>query len=934
MLRGADGRERQIRGVVATGLALWAVLFGSEPAGAQSLDELGSPRGFTHLSVEDGLSHSNVLAIVQDHEGYLWLGTYYGLNRYDGHTITVFYQDPLDVASLAESSISKLLVDREGTLWIGTWGGGLDRFDPSDETFVHYPATPSNRQHLQDDRIQSLFEDRDGILWIGTFAGGLSRLDRPGPVVAGTSPGSATRSSDVLTTFRHDPENPASLSHDRIWDIDQDPDGRLWVATDAGLSLLDPATATAEIFRHDRTDDTSLSHDLVRVVYVDGDGTVWAGTQRGLDRFDRERHAFRRFSTGSEALSDLSRTLVASIYEDHLGDLWVGTGGGLHRYAQDSGAFEQFLPDTRDSHSLSGDHVGAIYEDRSHNLWVGTRCCGADRLDLKPAKFRHAAHRSDQPASLSDGWVFGFAQDREERLWIATRNGLDRYDESTGQFEHFRHDPEDLHSLPADDVRAVVSDPRGDLWVSVWRTGISRLPIDAEGFIHYRHDPENPGSLTSDTVESLFVDRSGTLWAATRAGLDRFERDSSRFVHYRHRPGDEHSLSDDYVQTIYEDSEGSLWVGTNSRGLARLASDRTGFDRFPSHPGDPTTLSSPRIHAIAEDSSGKLWVGTANGLNELMPNGSFRRYYMKDGLPSNRISAILPDREGGLWLSTFGGLSKFTPSTGAIRNYAARDGLRSRPFIRGACFEDSSGRLYFGSEDGFDVFDPGRIIDNPRVPAVVLTTIRLFDQPMKFGDAISRLKEIELGWRDDVLTFGFAALDFTSPKDNRYRFKLEGFDHRWSADSARREARYTGLGPGRYTFRVQGSNSDGVWNVQGAALAVTILPPPWKTWWAHTLYALVLALAVVGYVRWQRRKAEHERHLERLVEEKMSQVKILSGLLPICASCKKIRNDKGYWSDLEVYIDSHSEAHFSHGICPVCIERFYVQRRTDTNESR
>ena len=835
---------------LARAALLVAVGWGAS-ARAQSLDEIGVIRRFEHLRVEDGLSHPNVLSILQDRRGYLWFATFYGLNRYDGNSITTFYHDPLDETSLAESSISDLLEDHEGMLWIATWGGGLDRFDPRSENFTHLPR--EGRGGLEDSRVQSLFEDRDGTLWAGTFAGGLARFDR-------------TRGT--FTSFRHDPEETSSLSHDRIWDIAQDHDGRLWVGTENGLNLFDPATGTAEAFFHDSGDRTSLGANLVRAVYVDRNNTLWAGTNEGLHRFDRARKTFERFSTTPGAASSgLSHDLVDEILEDRSGRLWIGTGGGLDLFDRETETFEHFLADPRDPLSLSGEHVSAIVADRSDNLWIGTRTGGVDKLDLKPAKFRHVGHRFDDPNSLSAGWVFAFAQDDEGRLWVATRSALERYDKDTGAFVHFRHDPGDPRSLPNGQARDVLVDHRGGLWVTSWRGGLSRYVSDREGFVHYRHDPNDPASLVSDVVESLYEDRSGTLWVGTRSGLDRFDREAASFEHFRHDPGDENSLSDDYTQALYEDPERYLWVGTNSGGLNRFDPKHGIFERFQSDPGDPSTLSSDRVHAICNDTSGTLWVGTANGLNELLPDGTFRRYFEKDGLPNNRISGLLPDAEGHLWLSTFGGLSRFHPESGSFRNYTAHDGVPPQPFIRGSHFEDLRGRMYFGAENGFVVFDPKQIVDNPHVPPVVLTSIRLFDRPMKLDGAVSELRQIELTWQDDVVTFEFAALDYSSPRDNRYRFKLEGFDRGWSEVTSHREARYTGLDPGPYVFKVQGSNNDEVWNAEGASIAITVRAPPWRTGWAYAFYVLALSAVVLGFVRSQRKKVERERAINRRLRE-------------------------------------------------------------------
>lgn len=379
----------------------------------------------------------------------------------------------------------------------------------------------------------------------------------------------------------------------------------------------------------------------------------------------------------------------------------------------------------------------------------------------------------------------------------------------SGGFVELRHDPEDPASLPDDHIHHLLVDSWGDLWVATRRGGLSRRASDRDGFVHFRHDPQDPGSLADDAVTGFYEDRGGALWIGTKRGLDRLDRERGIFEHFRHDHHDEHGLSESYVRGLAEDRDGFLWVGTDAAGLNRLDRATGRFEHFSYRARDRSSLSNNRINVIYRDAAGSLWIGTANGLNQYLSEGRFRRFLERDGLPNTHVLGILGDRQGLLWLSTHAGLSRFDPETGEFRNYNARHGLQPDQFVRGAHLASREGWMFFGGENGFNYFDPAAIHDNPHRPPVVLTACRRFGEDVDLGVATAATEEIELSWKDHFLTFEFAALDFTSPRDNRYRYRLEGLDRDWIEAGDRRQAIYTNLDPGRYRLRVQGSNSDG-----------------------------------------------------------------------------------------------------------------------------
>ncbi len=847
------GRAGLISGLLSAGLAISLLA----PCRAVRADA-AVPRRFEHLLPEDGLSSTTVYSLLQDRRGFLWIGTESGLNRYDGYTFESFRHDPGAAASVASDDISFMLQDADGHIWLATWGGGLDRFDPIAESFQHFRADPTRRDRLQDDRVQHLHEDSRGAIWIGTFSGGLTRYDR----AAGS-----------FETYRHDPEDPTSLCHDRVWRILEDPSGALWIATGQGLCLFDPASGTFEQFHHQSGAPTSLSADLVRALYIDSGGVLWVGTGGGLNRFDRVSKTFERFLAGPETLS---HDVITALFEDSRGTLWVGTrGGGLNAFDRATGKWRRHRHDSRDRASLSDDDVRAILEDASGILWVGTRQGGLNKLDLKPAKFETVSNRSAGAAGTGATGqgrdrIRAFAEDARGRMWIATAEGLDRYDPATGGFDRFLHDEGDPAPLPSNDVHRLLVDRAGTLWVGAGG-GLARLD-DGAGFVVF--PLEETDSAEGVRVTALFEDRSGSLWIGRITGLDRLDRRRRVVERLRHSSTDATSLSESFVTAVYEDSVGSLWVGTHNGGVNRRNSEGGDFERFQSDPRDPSSLSNNRVSTVHQQDAGAVWIGTANGLNELRPDGTFRRYLESDGLPHPQIAGILDGAEGRLWIATGLGLSRLDPRTGEFRNYTARDGLQGDQFNVGAFIHRGDGRLCFGGNKGYSCLDPKAVTDNPHAPPVVFSGFKKFDESVSLGRAAWAVDDIRLTHDDNFFSFEFAALDFTRPEDNHYRYLLEGFDRAWIEAGSRRTASYTNVSPGSYVFRVQGANSDSVWNSKGLTVALSIAPPFWQTAWFRGLAVLVLATVAAGaYSARVRHLKRREHRLSLRVEESLADLR-------------------------------------------------------------
>ncbi|MCJ8318156.1 MAG: ATP-binding protein, partial [Colwellia sp.] len=428
-------------------------------------------------------------------------------------------------------------------------------------------------------------------------------------------------------------------------------------------------------------------------------------------------------------------------------------------------------------------------------------------------------------------------------------------------------------------------DSQGNIWLGTG-DGLNYFNPKNKLFTHYRHQASNPNSLSDSNIFSIIEDSQSNLWLGTRDGLNYFNTKNGQVSHYRHKDNDPNSLSYNTVFSILEDNIGNLWIGTRGGGLNHFNPRTKQFTHYRHQRGDSNTLGNDTIFSIVEDNLGNLWVGTPDGLNYFnKKTEKFKHYTTKNGLPNNVIYRIEEDNQGYIWLSTNQGLSRMDPETETFKNFDAGDGLQSNEFNFGASFKSKSGELYFGGINGFNRFYPENITDDQNPPKVLITEMLLLNESVPIGllnpttkneglftlkYVIHETKEITLTHTDNIIAFEFAALHFINPKKNQFSYQLVGWDKDWvSTDYKNRRATYTNLPGGDYTFRVKASNSDGYWNEEGASLQITVLPPPWKTWWAYTGYGLIILSLILTFVRSQRKKVLFERHLNAQLEDKV-----------------------------------------------------------------
>ncbi len=743
---------------------------------------------FQHLTVKEGLSQGSVMCMLQDSKGFMWFGTQDGLNRYDGYEFRVYKHDPADPASINDNFILFIAEDKAGALWFGTLADPdiLNRFDPKTETFTPVSRKDVDLKGAKIGQSKNTCTDPSGVEWSPNPGGGLASVDTK---------------TGAKKVFMHDPKDPGSLTDNKVYSIVSDHTGKLWITTKGGLDRFDQRTGTFIHYRHDDKNPRSLS-----------DNFVWP------------------------------------LLEDRSGALWVGSFiGGLDRYDRESDSFTRYRHDESNPRSLSSDALYSLAQDASGIIWVGTGDHGVDRFHPELSSFTHYMKAASGTNTLSDNVILSMHVDHTGTVWLGTNSGLNRFDRKTGTFTIYRHNPADARSIAEDGVQTILEDRSGALWVGTLTSGLDRFDRSTGVFTHFKNSLADPKSLSDNRVYSLCEDRRGDLWVGTiGGGLCRLDKTSGTFTTYRHSDADPKSLGADDVWSLLEDKNGALWAGTFGGGLDRFERASRTFTHFVHSDSVASSLSDNVVLTLCEDRSGTLWVGTNNGLSKFLPeSGTFAHYREKEGLPNVVIVGIVEDDASNLWISTNKGISRFTPGEGKFRNYTYSDGLQADEFNPASAKDLVTGEIFFGGPNGFNVFHPDRMKDNPYVPPVVFSSFVRYNSDDAEGKpiedpGIDTKPEITLSYKDNVANFRFAALNYYNTSHNRYAYRLEGYSENWIQLGTDRLATFTNLDAGTYTLRVRGSNNNNVWNNEGASLQIVVTPPWWRTTWAYGAYAVMI----------------------------------------------------------------------------------------------
>lgn len=764
---------------------------------------------FENITTRQGLPSNNTTDFLQDRDGILWIATRNGLARYDGLGFKIYKNELNNVNSLSNDLITSLY-EEGGTLWIGTDGGGLNKFDTQKQLFHRFKFDSTDASSISSNEVYGILKSKTNKWWVATW-GGLNEFDLE---------------SGEFKSYQFDPEDANSISNNDISSITEDHEGIIWLATYKGLNSFDPETKKFKRYPYGIQDGSSISERNAHSVKVDKEGNVWVGTNRGgLNKLNPKTGQVKYFFTSSDSLY-LSAVFINI---DRRGIMWLAGRNGLlvefdpikekiiHIYKNSSSDLGSISPDPK-----------RVFVDRSEVLWIGSWTSGIDKLDLKRKKFHYL--NSDKKKGVSA------IRTKGDSLFVGFDNGFLRY-KINGS--HLTPNSNSTFDLP---VKNIIYDENESVWIGNF-DGLYQLNSETSNeFSVFRHSPSDSNSLSNSSIIDTELDKEGRLWIGTwDGGLNKMDIKTGEISRYSYNPKVANSISDNNILEILNDGR-FLWIGTHGGGLNKFDKEEETFVHYMNNPADSTTLINNNVESILKSSDGLLWLGTDHGLSTLNPaTNQIRNFTSLDGLIGSKIWNLIEDKKGMIWMGTEGGIARLDPETEEFRNYEITDGLSDLLNERAI---GPNGQLFFGTSEGVMFFHPDSISENPFVPPISITGFRLYNKPQDMNEYL-RNGSLHLSYRDKVFTFEFAALDFTSPAKNMYAYQMLGFDREWIYTNAKESfATYTNLDPGRYSFRVKGSNNDGVWNEEGAVISIVIAPP----WWGTMVFKIsmaVLALIIV-----------------------------------------------------------------------------------------
>ena len=800
---------------------------------------------FQRITGEHGLAQNTVSALLQDRDGYIWVATQGGLHRYDGQDYRLFEQASGDPASLPDNFVTSLAEGDPGTLWVGTNSAYVAQLDLTSGRFRRLLPPDLDHPGEPGKRVLALYFQHGHGLWVASD-GGIDLLD----------PATGQRRS----VLRH----PSIASTRNSYGFASDSAGMVWATLPSGLYRIDPVTLNVQ---------RASNMAGIGAVLSDRKGGLWISAD-GLYRLDPAGGQPKRIPLTAPGASESDRP--QRMVEDAQGRLWLTTAhSGLLRFDPDSGATIAVRANGAQSDTLPEDEVSALLVDRSGLLWVGTWTAGVALTDANGARFTYISDPDPAHAQRFTNRVRSLYQATDGGLWVGTDgDGIKRYDLGADRFTSYAAALRAAMpaSLETQDVNVLAIRPArdGGLWLAT-NLGLYWLdPAHSRARLQVLRIGEADPNSAPTNLRAIANAADGGLWIGTQAnGLLKLDADGKQVLQIG--AGGAGGLSNAMVNCLYEDARhGLLWIGTMD-GLDLLQVGNGKLRHFLNDPHDPSTLSGNRVRVIYPARDGSLWVGTHSGLNHLLLSADggirIRRYTVgSEADHAGTIYGILEDPRGQLWLSGNDGLARLDPVSGALRRFTVSDGLQHPEFNGGAYLRLADGRLAFGGIRGLNVFDPTKIVDSAYAPPVVLTSLRIGSDPADRATLVA-LPELRFHQLDHVLRMRFSALDYADPNAIAYRYRLEGFDPGWIDADHRPDATYTNLDAGDYVLHAQATNRDGVWSGHELRIPFAVVPPWWSSLWARIVYALLVLAA--GLVVWRilrmrrRREEEYNREIQQ-----------------------------------------------------------------------
>ena len=811
----------------------------------------------SHFTVNQGLSQSVILSLLQDSRGFIWVGTQDGLNRFDGYSFIKYLHTPSDTNSLPNNWVYSIAEDGDGNLWIGT-KGGMCRYNYIQNEFDRFHHEQKYQNDPYRDNIYGIAISKDGNIYTNT------------PPLINLFDPKSKKYTHYLNSIGEN-QNVEDLSIPII--IDKE--GIIWAATASGLSQFNPKTEKFRNFQSNQKNQNTISNNSIEALFEDNEGRIWIGTRGGIDVYDKAKDHFYRniFSLNG------SSAWAKSIIQDQKGFYWIGTqGNGMIKAKFDDGTLkiESRIVEgqTMSSSYLNNSFVNTLFIDHSQNLWIGT-LNGLDKTDLKDPKFKlYRKSTESSSIDLLDNVIASIYKDKNGNLWVGNwGKGLNIIDHKTNKVRHFSSSLQGNNHIVNDFVHVIFEYKENEIWIGT-RDGIYVYQNDRFVSLNNYYKTNQLPDFASNRVLCMLKDKKNNVWVGTQGGLYYLDLNTKKYRLFTSSGNVGKKISDNLIYSLTFDYNYDLWIATKN-GLDKYNYEKDSIENFARDEKSNNTLSDNYIVSLCYTSDSTLWIGTkAAGINRLnIKNNVFKYYSMADGLASNIIYEIIEDDFGNMWFATGKGLSELKKGETRIKNFTEEDGLQGAEFNLRASYKSKDGEIFFGGMNGFNSFNPHNLLENKFVPPIEFTSVKKQNKNGTENINITSKGKAVLYYGDFLFNVEFSALEYTSSNKNQYSYMLKGGSNVWMNIGNQRLLTFSNLSPGQYQLWIKGSNNDEVWNDEGTFITLKVLPPWWRSNIAYFSYVLIIILSIIYFIKHRERQlVEQKKILEQKVKERTEEV--------------------------------------------------------------
>ena len=785
---------------------------------------------FKNITSEDGLSQGTVETIIQDDQGYIWLGTNDGLCRYNGYEFKIYKHDEELENSITNNYIVDIKQDNSGNIWVGT-ANGLSKIDTKTDLITNYNMNDEEKS-LSHYNIGDILITKSGDVLVGT-SDGLNIYNE--------------KKDEFYRIFNKD----SDLSSQFIRSLAEDENQNIWVATNNGIDKIDIKNNKNIISFKTGDGKFDISENDIYVVRYDPKGYIWAGAlKEGLNRIDINTNEVKQYKNDDRDEKSLPGNHVKDILRDSSGNLWVGTDNGLAKYNEQTENFATYKNKIYDKTSLVNDEVFSIQEDESGLIWVGTYA-GISMFDPN-TNIEHYKKDPFDENSISDNSIHGIYEDKDSLLWVGTNSkGVNVINRKNYNVKHLNKTSKD-YPISDNNINDIVGIDN-KIFIAT-KNGLNEVDKDLKTINIYNTED----GICNNNITALFADSKKNVWIGTANGISVLNTNTNEIIDITDILTN-HNIEDQYIKVIYEDSKGNYWVGCFiDGGLVKIDPNKRTIENYRNKKEDKTSISSNNIRSIVEDKNGNIYIGTSYGLNKLNEsNNTFERYLEKDGLSNNTVYGLLVDDNNNLWASTNLGISKLDTNTMTFETFNIIDGFQGNEFNGRAYYKNKSGELFFGGINGLNIFRPNDINMSRYVPTVI------FDEFKVNGKVYKDINNQEFKYDENTINISVFISNYKNTKNIQYMYKLEGVSDSWDI-SRSNNINYSDLAPGTYTLKIKARSYSGKVSDESAVKFI-IKPPIWKSKAAILIYLIIITIVIY-------RTINSVKRLDNLVKNKTLQL--------------------------------------------------------------